>query len=41
MLVDVEDIRWRGLLGLLHRYHGGAYYSPAHFPGGGKKFSSD
>jgi hypothetical protein len=28
MLVDVEDIRWRGLLGLLHMRHGQPYFSP-------------
>jgi len=28
MLVDVEDIRWRGLLGLLHTRHGQPYFSP-------------
>ena len=28
MLVDVEDIRWQGLLGLLHTYHGQPHFSP-------------
>jgi len=28
MLVDVEDIRWQGLLGLLHTRHGPLYFSP-------------
>lgn len=28
MLVDVEDIRWRGLLGLLCTHHCQPYYSP-------------
>jgi hypothetical protein len=28
MLIDVEELRWRGLLALLYSHHGQPYYSP-------------